>query len=488
MTMTETRAKYTDAEVEAMGAKGHAFRNPDGHFSFPVGDAEDLDNAIKAVGRGGADHDAIRKYIIGRAKALGLSSQIPVTWNADGSAGGQSSAQRDPGWEQRRKRWAGSLIRKPARRSMVMEMRAMPDGTGGTNFEFEGYGAVFDAPFRMFDPWGDEYREVVRPGAFTRTLGNPDLYVPFLIGHNDQGIPLAQTANRTMTLSQDSRGLHVLAQMDGRRSDVRNLAYAVERGDMDQMSIGFVTMEQDWSPDWEQRSMLDLEMHQGDVSSVAVAANPATAGASMTALPAEILSRSGDGEELMMKGTRLRLPMIDAALDQAQAIFSKADLSALPPDIGQAIALVGSAGIHVDHVLKHEGLPDPDKGASSDWSADDPAAEERAARGEINDNSNQPDFNLPPPRPSGAAPYDAGAHSWKPSASCPSDSCPVYSQGDGARAQNEMDAVRCDQCGGPLYGEDGRLVVDDSGVVEEVGGALADADLLSRRLRLLELA
>ena len=202
-----------------------------------------------------------------------------------------ASAQRDPKWAQRRKRWAGSLVGQRARRNMIMEMRAKPDGTGGTNFEFEGYGAVFDAPFQMWDNWGDPYTEVVRPGAFTRSLGRPDLYVPFLIGHNDKGIPLAQTANGTMRLSQDSRGLHVVAQMDGRRSDVRDLAYAVERGDMDQMSIGFVTMGQEWSPDYMQRSMLDLDIHQGDVSSVAIAANPATAGAMMTALPAESLSR-----------------------------------------------------------------------------------------------------------------------------------------------------------------------------------------------------
>lgn len=53
--------------------------------SYPVADEEDLDNAIEAVGRGGADHDAIRRHIIQRAKALGLSSRIPENWGADGS-------------------------------------------------------------------------------------------------------------------------------------------------------------------------------------------------------------------------------------------------------------------------------------------------------------------------------------------------------------------------------------------------------------------
>lgn len=296
MTITDTRAAMSTASINDLDDDQFAYIEPGGTKDehgrttprskrhFPVHDAAHVRNALARLSSSPFG-DKAKAAVHAAAKKFGID------------VSDSTSAERDPKWEQRRKRWAGSLIRQPARRNMQMEMRAKPDGTGGTNFEFEGYGAVFDAPFRMFDPWGDEYREVVRPGAFTRSLGNPDLYVPFLIGHNDQGIPLAQTANGTMRLAQDTRGLHVLAQMDGRRTDVRNLAYAVERGDMDQMSIGFVTMGQEWSPDWEQRSMLDLEMHEGDVSSVAIAANRATAGATMTALPAETLARSDPAGE-----------------------------------------------------------------------------------------------------------------------------------------------------------------------------------------------
>ena len=97
--------------------------------------------------------------------------------------------------------------------------------------------------------------------------------------------------------------------------------------------------------------------------------------------------------------------------------------------------------------------------------------------------SNEPDFNLP----AGTPAYNASAHG-SGSLTCPHDDCPVYSGGDGARALNAQDAKHCDQCGGPLYNADGLIVADDDGVAEEVGGSLADADLLSRRLRLLELA
>lgn len=89
------REKYSADDKKQMLAKGHALKNASGDASYPIGDADDLDKAIRAVGRGGADHDAIRRYIIGRAKALGLSSKIPDSWNADGTVSEANSAVQD---------------------------------------------------------------------------------------------------------------------------------------------------------------------------------------------------------------------------------------------------------------------------------------------------------------------------------------------------------------------------------------------------------
>jgi ATP-dependent protease ClpP protease subunit len=73
--------KYSSDDRDRMASSGQAM----GDGSYPVADEDDLDKAIKAVGRGGADHDSIRKHIIERAAALKLSSHIPDNWNADGS-------------------------------------------------------------------------------------------------------------------------------------------------------------------------------------------------------------------------------------------------------------------------------------------------------------------------------------------------------------------------------------------------------------------
>ncbi|MEU6573716.1 hypothetical protein [Streptomyces sp. NPDC046805] len=65
---------------------------PDGSYPIRPADLhgrEDLHRAIHAVGRGRRDpHDMIRRHIMERARALGLSEEIPEDWNPDGSLSG----------------------------------------------------------------------------------------------------------------------------------------------------------------------------------------------------------------------------------------------------------------------------------------------------------------------------------------------------------------------------------------------------------------
>lgn len=77
------------ATMRKLQTQGKAIPNASGDPSFPVRNADDLTRAIRAVGLVQPATDAararVRRYIIGRAKALGLSSQVPDSWNADGS-------------------------------------------------------------------------------------------------------------------------------------------------------------------------------------------------------------------------------------------------------------------------------------------------------------------------------------------------------------------------------------------------------------------
>lgn len=77
-------ADLTAAERRRAAERGQAL--PGGQF--PIRNREDLLRAIRAVGRakgGEAGRRLVRRFIIKRARALGLMSLIPDTWNADGS-------------------------------------------------------------------------------------------------------------------------------------------------------------------------------------------------------------------------------------------------------------------------------------------------------------------------------------------------------------------------------------------------------------------
>lgn len=78
---TVCKEKYSAADRKKMAGSGAAMAGG----SYPIADEEDLHRAIRAVGRGGSSHNAIRKHVISRARSLGKSSLIPDNWNSDGS-------------------------------------------------------------------------------------------------------------------------------------------------------------------------------------------------------------------------------------------------------------------------------------------------------------------------------------------------------------------------------------------------------------------
>lgn len=160
-----------------------------------------------------------------------------------------------------------------------MELRSQPDGTGGEVLRFSGYASVTEAPYEMED-WLGAYTEVVRRGAFAKTLAE-GADVPFKVNHD--GITLARTKSGTLRLSEDSTGLLAEADLDPSSPAVQTLRSAMERGDIDEMSFAFRVTRQEWSPDYTQRDILEVNLNKGDVSAVNFGANPHTAGATMSA-------------------------------------------------------------------------------------------------------------------------------------------------------------------------------------------------------------
>lgn len=148
------------------------------------------------------------------------------------------------------------------------ELRSLP----GTKVELSGYASTTEAPYDMWDMFGS-YTEVVRAGAFAKTIAE-GADVAYLANH--EGLTLARSKNGTLRLSEDSTGLLTVATLNTSRGDARDLVTAVEDGDVDQMSFAFRVVRQAWSPDYDERSLTELNLDRGDVSAVNFGANPAT--------------------------------------------------------------------------------------------------------------------------------------------------------------------------------------------------------------------
>lgn len=137
----------------------------------------------------------------------------------------------------------------------------------------EGYATVYDYPYQVAGgpPYG--WTEVVAHGAAARAVTRDD--VRLLINHD--GIPLARTTSNTLELRSDDTGLRMTATLDDQNPRVVELASAMRRGDLNEMSFGFKVLEQRWDDDYTRRLITNLELF--DVSLVTYPANPATVAA-----------------------------------------------------------------------------------------------------------------------------------------------------------------------------------------------------------------
>jgi Escherichia/Staphylococcus phage prohead protease len=144
-------------------------------------------------------------------------------------------------------------------------------------YEIEGYATIYERAYKMWDRSGP-YMETMSSRSLDISLaGNPD--VAFLTNH--KGITMARTRvgggkTPTMTLMSDSTGLHVRAMLNLQRTDVRDLAHAIDDGCVDEMSFAFMIEKSQWDEDFENFTILQADINRGDVSAVNYGANPFT--------------------------------------------------------------------------------------------------------------------------------------------------------------------------------------------------------------------
>lgn len=169
-------------------------------------------------------------------------------------------------------------------------------------YHLEGIASVTDTPYRMFDMFG-EYEEIVSRDAFAKTLAaNPD--VAFLLNH--RGMTMARTQAGTLELRMTDQGLRSDAWLNPKRADVMDLIHAIEDGNITEMSFAFMLEQGEWSDDFSEFRITQLDIHRGDVSAVNYGANPYTS----------IAARS---QELLADLDRLPVGMAKAALARLAA-------------------------------------------------------------------------------------------------------------------------------------------------------------------------
>lgn len=147
---------------------------------------------------------------------------------------------------------------------LIVELR--DDGERPT---IRGHAAVFDA---LSEDLGG-FREKIQPGAFAETIKSDD--VRALFNHSPDHV-LGRNRAGTLKMIEDDRGLAV--EIDPPDTQLaRDLVVSMQRGDINQMSFGFVTEVDEWDREDSERVIRTLKrVRLFDASVVTYPAYPQT--------------------------------------------------------------------------------------------------------------------------------------------------------------------------------------------------------------------
>lgn len=187
-----------------------------------------------------------------------------------------------------------SAIASAEKRNMPAELRTetLTDGT----VAIRGYAAVFN---READ--GLPFREMIKPGAFARSLDNGDeCYL--LVNHNTDELPLARRNSGTLTLSEDETGLLMEAVLDPTNPRAAEVISVLTRGDASEMSFAFTV-----APDGQTRTKDGLrELRELNLFEVSICTWGAYSDTSVGLRSVE----SGDDLELRRRQLSLKLKQL----------------------------------------------------------------------------------------------------------------------------------------------------------------------------------
>jgi HK97 family phage prohead protease len=149
--------------------------------------------------------------------------------------------------------------------------RASNGANSSSAITISGSPVIYGAPgYEVWDQFGS-FTEVVQAGAVKGILATADCR--FLYDH--KGLTLARTTSGTLTLTDTPTSLNCVATLDPRQTVAADLALAVGRGDVREMSVGFIVGADEWSSDFSHR-LITRFGELLDLSAVAFPASPTT--------------------------------------------------------------------------------------------------------------------------------------------------------------------------------------------------------------------
>ena len=181
--------------------------------------AMDMESVIAKVG-------AIDVLVDELMDCLGICDDAKMLDETPGEPSPTRNAEEDLMMEPRK-----TMIRSAETITMHAEVRSIPTDDG--SLKIGGHAVKFNE-----EATGLNFREMIAPGAFTRSLQS-DEPIFLLVNHNMDELPLASTRSGTMRLLQDEVGLRMEASLDPLNPRAAELISALTRGDVNKMSFTF---------------------------------------------------------------------------------------------------------------------------------------------------------------------------------------------------------------------------------------------------------
>lgn len=128
-------------------------------------------------------------------------------------------------------------MKRIERRELAIEVRGKGGDDGGLPSEIVAMPIVFDQETVI----GGQFREVIRPGALSKTLSEGDHVA---LWNHDTGKPLGRVSAKTLELAEEKQGVRATVRPSADTTYGKDALVSVGRGDVKGGSFGFQVIKE----------------------------------------------------------------------------------------------------------------------------------------------------------------------------------------------------------------------------------------------------